>query len=120
MTIAYSNGAVLNATLLSHDEDEIRAIAAGSDDVQVFKRLRGTWITEEIEPVAIKFEWQVVSASPAPAVEECICPKELAAHLVRLLLAGDDSDHDMVSNAVPTFNPQVEQFAGHSFGRTCR
>jgi hypothetical protein len=120
MTIAYSHGTTVNATLLSQDENEIRAIAAGSDDAQIFRCIQGTWISEEIEPVTIKFDLQAVAPSPVPAVEECICPKERAAHLIRLLLAGDDSDHDMVSNAVPTFNPQGEQFAGHSFGRSCR
>jgi hypothetical protein len=120
MTIAYGNGSTVSATLLSQDENEIRAIAAGSDDVHVFKRVQGTWISEDIELVAIKFEWQAVAASPGPTVEDCICTKELAAHLIRLLLAGDDSDHDTVSNAVPTFNPQREQVASHSFDRSCR
>jgi len=94
MTIAYTNGTALNASLLSQDENEIRAIAAGSDDVQAFMCIQGMWMSKEIEPVAIKFDWQAVAASPVPSVEDCICPKELAAHLIRLLLAVDDCDEN--------------------------
>src|SRR5674476_1370420 len=53
VTITYPNGTVLEAIVLSHEENEIRAIAAGCDDVLAFTRIHGTWISEEVEPVAI-------------------------------------------------------------------
>jgi hypothetical protein len=45
MTIKHANGAVCDAVLLTHEEYEIRAIEAGSDDVQVFTRVKGTWFS---------------------------------------------------------------------------
>ena len=55
MTITYPNGTVLPAVVLSRGEEEIRAIAPGCDDVLVFTRIRGTWVSEELEPVTIEF-----------------------------------------------------------------
>ena len=47
MTITYPNGTVLEAIMLSHEENEIRAIAAGCGDVLAFTRIHGTWISEK-------------------------------------------------------------------------
>src|ERR1039458_4973537 len=76
VTITYPNGIILEAIVLSHEENEIRAIAAGCDDVLAFTRIHGTWISEEIEPVAIEFAWQwlpvlfascaIISVAPNP------------------------------------------------------
>lgn len=58
VTITYPNGAVLEAVVLSHADNEIRAIAAGSDEVLAFTRIHGTWISEDLEPVAVRFAWE--------------------------------------------------------------
>ena len=58
MTINYSNGTALEALVLSHDDHEIRAIAPGGEDALAFTRVHGTWISKELEPVTISFEWQ--------------------------------------------------------------
>jgi hypothetical protein len=70
VTITYFNGSVVKATLLSQNHHENRAISAGCDDVLVFTRIRDTWISEEIEPVAIEFEWQHSVASRIPTAED--------------------------------------------------
>jgi hypothetical protein len=88
MTITYANGTVLKAIVLSHGEHEIRAVAGGRDDVLVFTRIHGTWISEEIEPVTIEFEWQRHGSSHTCSVDDCVCPKELAARLIATLLGG--------------------------------
>ena len=88
MTITYLNGTLLEAVVLSHEENAIRAIAAGCDDVLVFTRVHGTWISEELEPVAIEFAWQRRGSSPASVESTCICPKTLAARLIQSLLRG--------------------------------
>src|ERR1019366_4626540 len=88
MTIPYLNGTGLEAIVLSHEEDAIRAIAPGRDDVLVFTRVHGTWISEEIEPVAIEFAWQRRGNSPASTESACICPKTLAARLIQSLFRG--------------------------------
>ena len=88
MTITYLNGTVLEAVVLSHEENAIRAIAPGCDDVLMFTRIHGTWISEEIEPVAIEFAWQRRGTSPTPSVAACICPNNLAARLIQSLFRG--------------------------------
>jgi hypothetical protein len=92
MTIKYANGTVCKAIVLSHDQDEVRAGTAGSDDAQILRRVKGTWFSEAIEPVAIEFEWQRTGRETIPSVKDCICSKLLAAHLIQRLLAGSDGD----------------------------
>ena len=88
MTITYLNGTVLEAVVLSHEENAIRAIVPGCDGVLVFTCVHGTWISEEIEPVAIEFAWQRRGTSPASADSACICHKTLAARLIQSLFRG--------------------------------
>ena len=85
MTITYLNGTVLEAIVQSHEENAIRAIAAGCEDVLVFTCIHGTWISEELEPVAIEFAWQRRGTSPSPSEDACVCPKALAARLIQSL-----------------------------------
>jgi hypothetical protein len=92
VTITYPNGTLLKAIVLSHEEDEIRAIAAGCDDVLAFTRFHGAWLSEEIESVSIEFEWQRRGASPALSEDDCVCTKELAARLVQTLLGACERD----------------------------
>jgi hypothetical protein len=86
--------------MLSHEENEIRAIVFGGDDVLTFTRIHGTWISEELEPVAIEFEWQRRGNAPLAAIEDCICSKDLAAQLLQGLFAGCDSE---ATNATELF-----------------
>ena len=88
VTITYPNGIILEAIVLSHEENEIRAIVAGCDDVLAFTRIHGTWISEEIEPVAIEFAWQRRRTSPAISEDDCVCSKELATRLIQSLFRG--------------------------------
>jgi hypothetical protein len=82
----------VNAIVLSHEEHEIRAIAPGCDDVLVFPCIHGTWISEELEKVTVEFEWQRRGAPPACSEDDCICPKELAMHLIQTLFGGGELD----------------------------
>jgi hypothetical protein len=88
VTITYPNGIILEAIVLSHDEHAIRAAAAGCDDVLAFTRIHGTWISEEIEPVTIEFDWQRRRTSPAISGDDCVCSKELATRLIESLFRG--------------------------------
>jgi hypothetical protein len=85
MTITYANETVLKAIVLSHEENEIRAIAAGCEDVLVFTCIHDTWISEELEPVTIEFGWQRGWVAATPSVDDCICPKDLATRLIQSL-----------------------------------
>jgi hypothetical protein len=92
VTITYPNGIVLKATVLSHHQHELRAIAAGCDDVLAFNCIHGTWISDELEPVTIEFGWLRPGAHPAWSEDDCVCPKELATRLIQTLFGGGELD----------------------------
>jgi hypothetical protein len=103
VTINYPNGTVLKALVLFHDEHDIRAIAPGGGDALTFTRIQGTWISEGLEPVTIEFEWQRRVAVHVPAVDDCICPKQLAVRLISALLSGDNTfEADTDTSCVPS------------------
>jgi hypothetical protein len=110
VTITYPNGTVLKAVVLSHEDDEIRAIAAGSDDVLAFTRIRGAWMAEGGEPVTIEFEWQRRGAAPSCSEDDFICPKELAAGLITALRRGEERD-EAVANTFFVLSPQGTRVA---------
>ena len=112
MTITYPNGTVLEAVVLSHEEHEIRAAAAGCDDVLVFTRIQGTWISEELEPVTVEFEWQRRVASPAWSEDEYVCPKKLANRLISMLLGSDEPDQ-ADADRLYVFSPEGDRVAVH-------
>ena len=92
MTIYHRGGASQEATLLARHDDKIRVAIKGSDDASEFREVRGTWVSEDCEPVKIVFEWQKRQAARPYSEEDCICPPEQAAELIRLLLAGENSE----------------------------
>jgi hypothetical protein len=92
MTITYPKGTVLRAIVLSHEEHEIRAVAPGCDDVLIFTRANGTWISEELEPVTFEFEWQRRGTPRLFQEDEYICPRALADHLIGRLHGHTEPD----------------------------
>jgi len=92
MTILYPNGTVVEAILLSYQDDALRAAAPDSDDVLTFTRVHGVWISEEIEPVTIQFEWQRHGMSQVVAEADCVCSKALASRLISHLLGNSERD----------------------------
>ena len=100
MTITYTNGRTVKAAVVVRDENWMRLVLAGSDDVTEFNRINGTWVSEDCEPVQIEF-------GPARTVyseyteDDFICSKELAAELIRKLLQGDDEEEE-VGTPVPS------------------
>ena len=112
VTITYSNGAVLRAIVLSHEEHEIRAIAPGCDDVLSFTCIHGTWISEEIEPVTIEFEWQRRGVRRACSEDDCVCPKELAMRLIQTLFGGGDLN-EATGETFYVFSPEGRRVAIH-------
>ena len=112
MTIAYPNGTVLEAILLSHQEDELRAGAPACDDVLAFTRVHGTWISEDGEPVTIKFEWQRRPASPVYSEDDCVCPKALAARLISILVGGCEWD-EAAGKTFYVFSPEGNRVCIH-------
>ncbi len=87
MYIRYADGREAEAIILSLTDDKIRVLARGAEDAEDFRQVGDTWITEACEPVLIEFRWQ---RRQKPVTEaDCVCSKELAARLIRLLLQGD-------------------------------
>jgi hypothetical protein len=115
VTITYGSGIALQAIVLSHEEHEIRAAAAGCDDVMVFTRSHGTWISEDGEPVTIEFAWQRRGASHVPSEDECICTKELAARLIPTVFGDDDRD-EAESDTIHVLSPDGTHVAIHLAG----
>jgi hypothetical protein len=103
VTITYPNGTVLKAFVLSHEENEIRAMAPGCPDALAFTRIHGNWISEDLEPVTSEFAWQRHGASPAGTEEDCICPQELATHLILTLFSGDGDGEEAVADTLHVF-----------------
>ena len=58
----------------------------------VERRGRRTRVSEEIQPVTIEFKRQRRQASHLYSETDCVCPKELAAHLISTLLNGGGRD----------------------------
>ena len=86
MIIKYPGGETVEGFLLSRNESSMRVALQGSADAEEFVHLQGKWMSEDLEPVEIVFEWQ---RKPQPALvaneTDFICPKELAEHLIALL-----------------------------------
>ncbi len=90
MTIRYSNGLSLEAVLLSQTEDSMRVAARGSDDIIELKKVSGTWITDECEPVQVEYAWAKKALLDQISEDDCICSPELAARLLHLLFSGEE------------------------------
>jgi len=92
MTITYSDGRAVEAVLLSRTAKTLTVAMEGADDVMQFSDIKGVWVSEDCEPVLIKFAWEQ-SAPKAPVTEaDCCCSHELAAKLIHMLFSGSDED----------------------------
>ena len=89
MTIQYSNGTEVEAVLLSRDGERMRVAASGGADALELVRHNGVWISEDCEPVRIRFAWQRPSRQEPVEEADCICSRELASRLIHLLLIGE-------------------------------
>jgi hypothetical protein len=110
VTITYPDGIVLKATVLSHHQHELRAIAAGCDDVLAFNCNHGTWISEELEPVTIEFGWLRPGAHAAWSEDDCVCPKELATRLIQTLFGAGELD-PATGETIYVFSPEGSHVA---------
>ena len=91
MTIRYANGHTVEAVLLSRTENGMRVALQGSEDVLVLSQVNGLWVTEECEPVEVRFAWESPAAPPV-AEADFICSPELAARLIDMLHNGDHAE----------------------------
>jgi hypothetical protein len=103
VTITYPDGTVLQALLLSNEADEIRVNATRGDEASL-TRVHDTWVSDQVEPVTIRFEWQAGRATSGPSDAGRICPRELADHLIWAMLGPrrrDGVDATKTTSAAP-------------------
>ena len=103
MTIKYPDGTEVEAIVLSHRDDALRAAAPDSDEVLAFTRLNGVWISEDIEPVPMQFAWQRRGLPHVVDEVDCVCSKALASRLISHLLGASEPDASR-SNPVYVFS----------------
>ena len=85
MIIRFSDGQVVEAALLSRTERTIRAALRGSDDAVELTQINDVWVTDNCDPVQVEFAWDAPGPQGEVKEEDCICPPELAAELIRML-----------------------------------
>ena len=90
MMIHYTNGKSIEALLLAQTENTLRVAVPGEDDTLLFARIHGVWVSEDCEPARIEFAWERSRHQPEVTEADCICPPELAARLIHLLLSGEE------------------------------
>jgi hypothetical protein len=90
MLIRYNNGKLIEGVVLSENENSMRVAVRGAADAAEYTFVNGVWISEDCEPVQIQFEWERTATPEVINEEDCICSKELAAHLLQLLFSGDE------------------------------
>jgi hypothetical protein len=90
MILKYSDGTQREAVLLSRSEHKMRVAVAGSEDVTELAEAAGIWVSDDSEPVRVEFAWQRQTPLPAMSEADCVCPSELARHLIDLQGSGTD------------------------------
>lgn len=97
MRIEYAHGKTIKAVLLARTDTTLRVAAQDRDDVLVLTSYKGTWVSEDCEPVQIQFEWERRGCKSEASEADCICSKELAARLVHLLLSGEEEESELIA-----------------------
>lgn len=93
MIIQYPDGKSVEGFLLSRNENSMRVALENGDDVVEYIEVQGKWVSEDLEPVEITFEWQRRGKRIETMDEsDFICSKQLATHLVRLLDRDSEKD----------------------------
>ena len=113
MFLTYANGSRTEAFLLARTENKIRVAIPGSDDPLELTDIRGTWVTEDCEPVCVEFAWEKKTREQILTEADCICSHDLAARLIHLLWNGDEDDASQSNQTILPGN--IESLAPVSF-----
>jgi hypothetical protein len=89
MIVRFQDGRTVEGILLANSHQTIRVALRGAEDVTLFRKVNEVWVSDDCEPVTIRFEVECIAQAQAPTEDQCICSKELAAQLVQSLAAGD-------------------------------
>jgi hypothetical protein len=106
MTIKYSDGRKIEGIILSRGDGDraMRVALKGVEEAVDFVFIAGTWVLENGEPVEIEFAWEQHRRSPTVSEDDCVCSKDLAARLIRLLLNGSETT-PLAVDVIPPVQP---------------
>lgn len=99
MILTYRDGTRKEALLLSRTENSMRVVVPGVDDPIDLTAIHGVWVSDDCEPVHVKFAWQAKSHAEILTEADCICPHDLAARLIHLLRVGAGEDEPPASSS---------------------
>lgn len=91
MIIGYADGRTVEAALLSFGEDVVRVAVKGAHDSEIFRKIGGRWISEDCEPVVLRFGMLPVRTPVVYRDQDFICSPGLAKQLIGLLASPDDA-----------------------------
>lgn len=91
MRIRYQDGSAIEGITLSQTSTTLRVAVKGQDDVMEFNNINGAWVSEDCEPVILE-TGSSARTPEAYSADQFICSKELASHLIRLLLTDSVED----------------------------
>jgi len=94
----------------------IRVGIEGSDDAATFWNRKGVWIGEDCEPVRLEFAWQSRERREKVSEADCICSKELAAHLIHLLWNGEAETAPGMASSLPVYRRTTTSPIPNSLG----
>ena len=100
MILTYANGSKTEGFLLARTENKIRVAIPGCDDPMELTDIRGTWVSEDCEPVRVEFAWQQKTREEVLSEADCLCSHELAARLIHLLWSGDEESESKPNASV--------------------
>jgi hypothetical protein len=91
MKIRYQDGTTFEGVTLFRSQQTMRVVVKGGDDVMELNNIRGTWVSDDCEPVMLETGLPNKFAADY-SDESFICSQALAEHLVSLLFieSGDD------------------------------
>ncbi|MGO9258710.1 MAG: hypothetical protein ACLQU1_20675 [Bryobacteraceae bacterium] len=98
ITIGYRDGRAIEGFVLARYGNTMSVAVRDADDAVLFTCVHGNWISEDCEPVEIRFDWHRQAPGEAISEADCICSKELAARLIQTLVSGDESECDGDAN----------------------
>jgi len=77
----------MECVTLFKDESTMRVALKNHDDVIELINVGGRWLAEDCEAV-VERAYAERPEAPAPAESDCVCPADLAAHLIQSLATG--------------------------------
>ena len=94
MIIRYANGRTIEGVTLARSETTMRIAVQGRHDVVLLTNVKGTWLSEDWEPVTIGYGSSRTEPARRPVEDEFICSPDLASRLRELLLDGSRPRED--------------------------